>query len=78
MLYMDKDQLNRRKAYQYARQAAEMGSAGSAFLAGVFLLIGNGCTPDYDNAMRLLRYARENGVYEAEFFLELAEATQGV
>lgn len=69
-LYQQKEHIRYDKAYYYAKSAAENGVMEGEFVFGVLLLLGRGCQPDINNAVRYLKLALKHGIYQAKFFLD--------
>ena len=69
-LYQYEECRNYERAYYYAVKAAK-GHRRAALCAGYFLLFGRGCEPDLNEAKKYFQIAFDNGLFEAQYMLDL-------
>ena len=67
---------NYRKAFEYAKTAADMGDAASAFRTANFYFVGRGCDADTGKACKYYNFAYEHGVYRAKIMLDKLKASE--
>ena len=70
MLYQRPEYKNYRKAFEFARFAAENGLMEGEFLYAIFLFYGRGCPANEDKAYDYFRRAFGHGMYQAKIYLD--------
>jgi TPR repeat protein len=70
LVYQMPGNINYHKAFQYAKKAANMGDAASAYRVANFYFLGRGCNVDTNKAYEYYKFAYEHGVYRAKIMMD--------